>query len=78
MVISSYSDLSKISPCAKSVHFRKFVSKRLLSLVVQKCRNLQSVSVSKYAYRRLVFSHDVDVKISGRMPGRPSAIERLV
>jgi len=52
-VISSYSDLLKLSSGIKIVHFRKFVSKRILKIVLEECSDLKVISLSKYASKRL-------------------------
>lgn len=77
LVVSSYADIPKLSPDVSSVHFRKFVSKRLLRIVLKKCPNLKKISFSRYAYERLKNEPEsIPILISnGR--GRPSIIEIL-
>ena len=80
-VISSYSDLSKLSQKVKSVHFRKFVSRKLLEIILEKCPRLESISLSKYAHGRLHFDFlkykRVKIIISGKSSGRPNLVENI-
>jgi len=83
LVISSYSDLSKLSPEAKCVHFRKFVSKRLLKKVLCKFKKIERISLSKYAFSRcnaklieIVTRKKLEIKILERNAGRPNLIEK--
>ena len=80
-VLSSYSDVSKLSSDVKVVHFRKFVSKRILEMVMVKCSDLEEISLSKYASKRLngkclrlLSKNKVSVKIS-LIIGRPNVLE---
>ena len=80
-VISSYSDLSRISSNVKIIHFRKFVSKRILNLILNKCPNLKKISLSNYASKRLnhkcmniLSENKIVIKISSNR-GRPSILE---
>jgi hypothetical protein len=80
--ISSYSDLLKLSSAIKSVHFRKFVSERLMNRVIQKCNNLKTVHFSKSAFGRcdkrileLLNKKKINYNISRRNSGRPNLIE---
>ena len=81
-VLSSYSDVHNISSEVKVVHFRKFVSKRLLIIVLERCPKLQMISMSGYASKRLnsniynlMFNRNIELKIS-RYIGRPSNLEQ--
>ena len=84
MVISSYSDLDRISPMIKSIHFRKFLSKRLIKNVFKRCVKVKVISVSKYAYMRcdkniLGLIEKQGVKIIVRQNiGRPNILERVM
>ena len=80
--ISGYSDLDRLNSSVKMVHFRKFVSKRLLMDVVKRTPKLKAVSFSKYAISRMrrgdmdiLAGLGIEVKIS-KVLGRPSSLER--
>lgn len=82
--ISGYSDLDRLDSSVKSVHFRKFVSVKLIRQVLELVPRLKVVSFSKYALSRagkesleLLRERGVDVKFSKRL-GRPSLIEMVV
>jgi hypothetical protein len=82
--ISSYSDLQKISPQSEVIHFRKFLSKCLISEVLSSFKNLKFVSFSKYAYRRcnkdiieLIEEKGVNIIIR-ESKGRPSKVEKMM
>ena len=84
VVISSYSDLSNLSPEVKHVHFRKFISKKILERVISKCSELEEISLSRYAYNRcasdflnLLSQTNIEVKISAKGVGRPSIIDKM-
>ena len=81
VVISSYSDLSKLSQKVKSVHFRKFVSRKLLEIILKQCPKLESISFSRYAHGRLhsdFLKHKIiRVEISSKSPGRPNLVEKF-
>jgi len=81
-VISSYSDLSKLSSNVKIIHFRKFVSKKLLNLVLEKCPNLEIISLSGYASKRLnsniskiILSMKIELVVSIEL-GRPNNLKQ--
>ncbi|MFH1228935.1 MAG: hypothetical protein V1678_00735 [Candidatus Aenigmatarchaeota archaeon] len=81
-VISSYSDVSKLSSKIRMVHFRKFLSSRMLDIALKRCPNLEMVSLSVYASKRLnsniyklMFNRNIELKIS-RHVGRPSVLEQ--
>lgn len=82
--VSSYSDLQKLSPHAKSVHFRKFVSKKLLECVLSKCPNVKKISFSKTVFdKNLVLLNsfklvEVQFTVSNRERGRPNIIEKMI
>jgi hypothetical protein len=80
VVISSYNDLKKIQR-AKSIHFRKFLSKKLLLKVLEIEPNLREISLSNYAFKRLskkclevLSSYNIIIKVSYSV-GRPSLLE---
>ncbi len=79
VVISSYFDLSKLSSEVKTIHFRKFVSRNLLKIVLDKCPRLKIISFSRYASRRLhsdfLKSRNIEIKISRKSSGRPNLVE---
>ena len=82
--ISSYSDLSKLSNRVNFVHFRKFVSKKILEKVLIDCPNLDMISFSKYAFSRCnekileqIQQKGVKLKISLKDSGRPNLVERI-
>ena len=81
--ISSYSDLLKLSPRIKSVHFRKFVSRNILKKVLSVCLNLERISFSRYAFSRCdsnfieeLLEMGVSIGVSRRNAGRPNLIEK--
>ena len=80
--VSSYSDLSKLSPFIKRIHFRKFLSKNLVRRVVQICLELESISISRYAFERcdpacieMVEGIGLGIVVSKRGRGRPNLLE---
>lgn len=82
-VLSSYSDLSKISSCIKIIHFRKFISKRILKIILESCPSLIVISISKYASKRLnpnILSLISDKRIELRIcseRGRPNMLRNI-
>jgi hypothetical protein len=79
-VLSSYSDLSKLSSNLRAIHFRKYVSKRILFSVIEACPCLEVISLSGYASKRLssnilkiIFNRQIELRIS-KMRGRPIAL----
>lgn len=84
-VVSSYSDISKFSAEANSVHFRKFVSRKVLKEVMKKCKNLEKVFLSKHLNNELnekiikrLNKNGISIAVSKRKTGRPSLIERRI
>ncbi len=82
--ISGYKDLDRVNSSVKRIHFRKFVSRKLLKLVLELAPNVKSVSFSKYAISRAkeaeleyLRQRGVQVRVSGRV-GRPNIIEMVV
>ncbi|MBS3052129.1 MAG: hypothetical protein J4428_02040 [Candidatus Aenigmarchaeota archaeon] len=82
--ISSYSDLEKLSPNIKIVHFRKFLNKKLIEKVLLKCPNIKKISCSKSAFRRnsggfgfLEFSN-IQLSVSEKDRGRPNLLEKMI
>ena len=80
-VLSSYSDLYKISSNARIIHFRKFISKRLLKIILEKNSDLREISLSKYASKRLnnkcieiLSKNRIQIKVS-LFRGRPNKLE---
>lgn len=80
-VLSSYSDLSKLSSKVKIIHFRKFVSKKILILSLEKCPKLRMISASKYASKRLnsnilklILNKQIELRISQER-GRPNILK---
>jgi hypothetical protein len=83
-VLSSYSDISKISSNVKIIHFRKFVSKKVLNIVIKKCPKLKIISLSRYASKRLnsnlieiLYLNQISLEISKKDIGRPNLLERF-
>jgi hypothetical protein len=83
-VISSYSDLPKLSLELDFVHFRKFLSKKMVSEILSKFKNIKIISFSKYAYRRcnkdilqLIEEQGINIIIR-ECKGRPSKLERMM
>ena len=77
LVISSYSDLDKASHSVRKIHFRKFVSKKLLEQLLLSCPELREVSFSRSAYSRLnglgqeLAMRGISVSVIQRPAGRP-------
>jgi hypothetical protein len=81
-VISSYSDISKLPSNIKILHFRKFVSKRVLSEAIERCPELKIISLSKYASKRLnsnisklILSRKIELRILVER-GRPNNLKQ--
>jgi len=82
-VLSSYSDISKIPSDVKSIHFRKFISKRILEIILRNCPNITCISISKYASKRLsleilnlISNKNIDLEIS-LYRGRPNKLRNI-
>ncbi len=80
IVISSYSDVRNLSPDVSVVHFRKFISEKLLTNVFKKSPRVKIICLSKYAAKR---SKQIISKIPKKIvviiskeKGRPSSIEK--
>jgi hypothetical protein len=81
--ISSYSDLSKLSSDVKIVHFRKFISRRMVDMILGSCRGIKKVSLSRYASEKCnseiidyLTDKGLQIHISNRGNGRPNLLER--
>ena len=81
-VVSSYSDLDQISSQAKEIHFRKFVSQPLLDKVLEQFSDLERITMSESAYKRMsprmiykVQESKLQIRVSSLI-GRPSLLER--
>lgn len=84
VVISSYSDLSKLAPNIRKVHFRKFISKKLLDKVLLQCPKMKNVSFSNYASKRLndqlisfIIKKELKIEHSNSDVGRPNLLEKF-
>lgn len=81
-VISSYSDLNRLSSSISEVHFRKFLNSKMLFEVLEKCQNLEKISLSKSAHSRCHNSVLEKVNKSGMkliisdVKGRPNMVVR--
>jgi hypothetical protein len=80
-VLSSYSDVSKLSSSVRAIHFRKFVSSKLFNMAIEECPNLKIISVSKYASKRLsssileiILKRQIELRVS-EMKGRPNILD---
>ncbi|MBI2543043.1 MAG: hypothetical protein HYW24_02565 [Candidatus Aenigmarchaeota archaeon] len=85
IVVSSYSDLSRISPNIRKVHFRKFISKNLLKNLLLHCPELKRISVSNSASKRLndklvsyIAEKGIEIEYSKSASGRPNLLHKLV
>jgi hypothetical protein len=83
LVISSYSDLSELSPKIKNIHFRKFVSKKMLNTIKESCPELDRISFSSSAAKRLQHCSSslptkAEIQILARKSGRPNLIESFL
>ncbi len=81
--VSGYSDLSKLSGGESHLHFRKFLSKRLVIESLNLCPGLESISLSKYALDKcdpdcleMLSKMRLDIMVSNRKEGRPNLIEK--
>ncbi|MBI3412651.1 MAG: hypothetical protein HY051_01045 [Candidatus Aenigmarchaeota archaeon] len=70
--------MSRLDNDSKHVHFRKFLSQRLLLDVLSACPGLERITLSKYAYKRASFDAlqfpGIRFFISSRKAGRPNRI----
>jgi len=80
VVISRYDDIKKFQK-AQFVHFRKFLSKKLLLEILEKYPNLRKISISNYAFKRLskecfeiLSKNKIKILVSYSI-GRPSLLE---
>lgn len=81
--VSGYSDLSRLSGRESHIHFRKFLSKRLIIESLKLCDSLESVSLSRYALYRcgpdcigILSGMGLSVMVSERNGGRPNLLEK--
>jgi len=83
ITISSRSDLSKISQYTKSIHFRKFLSRRIVNDILNH-RNVEFMSINRHIankYQKILdeFKYkEIKIKILKRGRGRPSLIENVL
>ncbi len=82
--ISGYKDLDSVNSSVQRIHFRKFVSSRLIKQVLELAPKLRVVSFSKYAVSRAkeadleyLKQNRIRVRVSNRV-GRPNIIEMVV
>jgi len=82
-VLSSYSDLSNISSSIRIIHFRKFISKRILKIILESCPSLIVISISKYASKRLnpnilnlISDKGIELRICSER-GRPNMLRNI-
>ncbi|MBU5688001.1 MAG: hypothetical protein KQA41_01445 [Candidatus Aenigmarchaeota archaeon] len=77
--ISSYSDISKLDDKTKIVHLRKFASKKLIKIIIQKCCNLQLITMPEKLYfkSRWIEKYGIAVSISKKGFGRQSMLEKM-
>ena len=80
-VISSSGDLFSISPQVSVVHFRKFLSKKLIFDLLERCDKIKKIIVSKSAYSRcdkkcidVLEASGINVLVS-KNRGRPSCLD---
>ena len=79
--ISSYADLQKLSPEVKIVHFRKFVSKKLLESLSEICPKIRLILVSENVYSRnsaIISSIPIKVRVLQRNSGRPNLVDNFL
>ncbi|MEM7818800.1 MAG: hypothetical protein QW403_01480 [Candidatus Aenigmatarchaeota archaeon] len=74
----------KASSLVSSLHFRKFLSKRMLEFILKNCKNIKIISMSRYAYERcdkkmieLIERQGIKLIVRQNL-GRPSIIERRI
>ena len=80
-VISSSGDLFLISPKVSVIHFRKFLSKKLVFDLFEKCNRVERIVISKSAYSRcdrkcieVLEASGINVLVS-KNRGRPSCLD---
>ncbi len=83
VVLSSYADLSRISASIRKVHFRKFISRKLLDEILLYCPNLKEISVSGSAAKRVndklvsyIADKGLKVAYTDSSSGRPNLLMR--
>jgi hypothetical protein len=81
--VSGYSDLSRLSSEVSHLHFRKFLSKKLVLESLKICDGVESVSLSRYAFRKcdpecmeIISRVGIDLMVSERRKGRPNLLEK--
>jgi hypothetical protein len=81
--VSGYSDLSQLSPSISHLHFRKFLSKRLIMESLNMCQSLESVSLSRHALvncnpdcLEVLSVMGLEIMVSERSEGRPNLLEK--
>ena len=82
--VSSYSDVGSVSPSVSEIHFRKFLNRKILLKILEKCWCLNKISISKSAYSRcdkkildIIKQKGIKIKIS-RGRGRPNMMEMIL
>lgn len=78
--ISSYSDISRLDPKVEMVHLRKFVSKRLVKEILNRCPNLKLITLPEKLYCKSSWLKDynIAVTISKKGFGRQSMLEKML
>jgi len=68
----------------KRIHFRKFLNQKMLRMVLERCKNLERISLSHYAFKNCDKRVLEDLKRRGievivrKTPGRRSLVERII
>ena len=80
-IVSSSGDLFSVSPKVSVIHFRKFLSKRLVFDLLKRCDKIERIIVSKSAYSRcdkecieVLEARGINVLVS-KNRGRPSCLD---
>lgn len=67
----------------KIIHFRKFVSRKMVNIILDSCINLKKVSLSRYASSKCsseiidyMSEKGLQIQVSNRSIGRPNLLER--
>ncbi|MEM5777708.1 MAG: hypothetical protein QXJ06_04670 [Candidatus Aenigmatarchaeota archaeon] len=76
--ISSYSDISKLDNKTNIVHLRKFASKKLIKNIVERCHNLQLITMPEKLYlkSKWIEKYGIAISISKKGFGRQSILEK--
>ncbi|MCX8179567.1 MAG: hypothetical protein N3E38_02410 [Candidatus Aenigmarchaeota archaeon] len=77
--IDRYADVKKLNKNIEIVHLRKFVSRKLIKIIIQKCPHLKLVSLPEKLYSKCFWVKDfgINITISKKGLGRQSILEKM-